>query len=95
MAERKMFCLREVSYYSVFIFIYALQFLPQLRSGYERGDGMNHDYAHCSDYRKDCPKECFRAQLVRDLKQRTDLFGLPFTWMSFKGTKECKKEVTE
>ena len=35
-----MFCLREVSYYSVFIFIYALQFLPQLRSGHERGDNM-------------------------------------------------------
>lgn len=56
---------------------------------------MNHDYAHCSDYRKDCPKNCFRAQLVRDLKQRTDLLGLPFTWMSFKGTSECKKEVTQ
>ena len=61
----------------------------------KRGDNMNHDYAHCSDYRKDCPKNCFRAQLTKDLKQRTDLLGLPFTWMSFKGTKECKKEVTE
>ena len=60
-----------------------------------RGDGMNHDYAHCADYRKDCPKDCFRAQLVRDLKQRTDLLGLPFTWMSFKGTYDCKRnEVT-
>lgn len=57
---------------------------------------MNHDYAHCADYRKDCPKDCFRVQLVRDLKQRTDLLGLSFTWMSFKGTDECKrKEVTE
>ena len=59
------------------------------------GDGMNHDYAHCADFKDDCPKKCFRAQLVRDLKQRTDLLGLPFTWMSFKGTSECKKEVTE
>lgn len=52
---------------------------------------MNHDYAHCSDWSPDCPKDCFRAQLVMDLKQRTDLLGLPFTWMSFKGTSECKK----
>ena len=56
---------------------------------------MNHDYAHCIDCTEDCPEDCFRAQLVRDLRQRTDLLGLPFTWMSFKGTKECKKEVTE
>ena len=28
---------------------------------------MNHDYAHCSDYRKDCPKDCFRAQITKEL----------------------------
>ena len=60
------------------------------------GDGMNHDYAHCADFTEDCPKECFRAELVRDLKQRTDLLGIPFSFMHFKGTEECKKkEVTE
>lgn len=53
---------------------------------------MNHDYAHCADYKADCPKSCFRAQLVRDLRQRTDLLGLPFSWMHFKGTEECRKE---
>lgn len=56
---------------------------------------MNHDYAHCADYRKDCPKDCFRAQLVRDLKQRTDLIWLRVSWIHFKGTDECRKEVTE
>ena len=57
---------------------------------------MNHDYAHCSDYRKDCPKDCFRAQITKELMQRTDLAGIPLTWMSFKGTEGCKrKEVTE
>lgn len=27
---------------------------------------MNHDYAHCLDCTDDCPKDCFRAQLVRE-----------------------------
>ena len=57
---------------------------------------MNHDYAHCADFTEDCPKECFRAQLTIDLKQRTDLLGIPFSWMHFEDTEECKKkEVTE
>lgn len=55
-----------------------------------RNNNMNHDYAHCSDYSKEiCPKECFRAQLTEDLKNRTDLLGLPFTWMHFRETEEC------
>lgn len=57
---------------------------------------MNHDYAHCLDYSPDCPKECFRAMLTKDLEGRIDLGGIPLTWMHFKGTDECKKrEVTE
>ena len=56
---------------------------------------MNHDYAHCMDHRDDCPKDCFRAKLKKKKKKRIDLLGMPFTWMHFKGTKECKrKEVT-
>ena len=48
------------------------------------------------DHRDDCPKDCFRAKLTKDLKKRIDLLGMPFTWMHFKWTKECKrKEVTE
>ena len=30
---------------------------------------MNHDYAHCADFKDDCPKKCFRAKLVRDLQK--------------------------
>ena len=57
---------------------------------------MNHDYAHCSDFSKDCPSKCFRAELVRDLHRRNDLWAKPVSWMHFKGTEECKKkEVTE
>ena len=38
---------------------------------------MNHDYAHCLDYKEDCPEKCFRAQLTRDLK------GHPIPWVSW------------
>ena len=56
---------------------------------------MNHDYAHCLDFTKDCPTECFRARLTRDLRNRTDLPWKPYSWMHFKDTEECKKrEVT-
>lgn len=49
---------------------------------------MNHDYAHCYDYKRGvCPKECFRGELVRDLKNcRRDL---QVSFASFKGTDEC------
>ena len=56
---------------------------------------MNHDYAHCADYSRDCPKDCFRAELTEDLKHRTDLLGLSFTWMHFKGTDECERKEKE
>ena len=50
---------------------------------------MNHDYAHCADYKRDiCPKECFRGQLTRqDLGIRPEL--LYCSYMNFKGTEEC------
>lgn len=55
---------------------------------------MNHDMAHCADYTEDCPKGCFRAQLVRDLQSYGKLapYGInfPISWMSFKNTEECK-----
>lgn len=61
---------------------------------------MNHDYAHCADFTDKCPKKCFRAQLVRDLKKYGKLapyaINFPISWQHFKGTEECKKrEVTE
>lgn len=52
---------------------------------------MNHDYAHCLDMKKDCPKSCFRAQLTREVERRSDLQGIPLTWTHFKGTDECPK----
>lgn len=52
---------------------------------------MNHDYAHCADYKYGvCPTECFRGQLVRDLKDAPD--GFAVTFMSFKDSKECMLE---
>jgi len=49
---------------------------------------MNHDYSHCIDYNKDCPRNCFRGQLVRDLNSHPTIKNISF--MSFKGTDECK-----
>ena len=47
---------------------------------------MNHDYAHCSDFTERCPKDCFRAQLERDLKARAaELSGMPISYSSLKG----------
>lgn len=57
---------------------------------------MNHDYAHCADYKeKICPKECFRGQLTKgDLGIRPEL--LYCSYKSFKGTEECPlKEQTD
>ena len=54
---------------------------------------MNHDYAHCLDYTKDCPKDCFRAQLQRDIeKRRSEFIGAPLTYAHLGGTDECKLE---
>ena len=50
---------------------------------------MNHDYAHCLDHSKSCQADCFRAKLVRDLKTRIDLLGIPITWQHFAGTLYC------
>lgn len=50
---------------------------------------MNHDNAHCLDYKDDCPKECFRGQLVRDLQENGKTMIV--SWMSFEGTDECMK----
>ena len=58
---------------------------------------MNHDYAHCADFTEDCPKKCFRAQLVRDLQRYGKLapYGInfPISWVHFKDTKDYKKKI--
>ena len=54
---------------------------------------MNHDYAHCLNFRDDCPKECFRAQLMRDLLKRPHLERMiAISWASLKGTEECLRK---
>lgn len=53
---------------------------------------MNHDYAHCVGFNPDCPKECFRAQLVRDLKPHITDIRLPVSWLDFRGTAECMRK---
>ena len=50
---------------------------------------MNHDYAHCLDYNVECPEECFRGQLVKDLKSSNQCMTV--SWMSFEVTDECMK----
>ena len=52
---------------------------------------MNHDYAHCLDYTKDCPKDCFRAELQRDIEEnRSEFIGVPLTYAHFRGKAECE-----
>ena len=52
---------------------------------------MSHDYTHCLDYTKDCPKDCFRAQLQRDIeKRRSEFIGAPLTYSHLGSTVECK-----
>ena len=50
---------------------------------------MNHDYTHCLDASEDCPKECFRYQLVDDLKHANE--RMLISWANLKGTAECMK----
>ena len=58
---------------------------------------MNHDYAHCLDYSDDCPEECFRGMLVRDLHKQDIKIA---SWTHFIDTNECmlkrkEKEMIE
>jgi hypothetical protein len=51
---------------------------------------MNHDYAHCMDYTDDCPKDCFRAELVIEALSKRWAVG----WAHFKGNEpaaECRE----
>lgn len=58
---------------------------------------MNHDYAHCLDYDENCPVDCFRAELQKDLEEHPKaLLGVPLCYTHFKGTKYCRlKEEKE
>lgn len=54
---------------------------------------MNHDYAHCINYKDDCPMSCFRAQLVADLSKNYPTLAV--SWMDFEESEECPKGKTE
>ena len=57
---------------------------------------MNHDVAHCLDYKcGKCPSTCPFVQLERDLKTRIDLIGVPITYQSFKDEEVCRKYTME
>lgn len=47
---------------------------------------MNHDYAHCLNFKETCPMDCFRAQLVRDLEVNPQRFT---SWIHFRDSGEC------
>ena len=55
---------------------------------------MNHEYVHCSDCTDDCPEDCFRAQLTRDLEKIND-YNLWITWAHLKGIGECLNPYNE
>ena len=56
---------------------------------------MLHDYAHCCNYTADCPEDCFRAQLVRDLYKDPRMKNVPVSWQSFIGSADCPWPETE
>lgn len=49
---------------------------------------MNHDAAHCANYKKDCPDSCYRAQLTKELLDY-ERYPFPVSWVKFGGTDEC------
>lgn len=49
---------------------------------------MNHDATHCFDWTPECPVDCYRAQLTKDLKEIN--YPLPTSWAFFKGTDTCQ-----
>lgn len=55
---------------------------------------MNHDRVHCANYSDDCPKGCFRGELVRDLKRKyKDRWDSNASFADLEGTDGCLKGV--
>ena len=55
---------------------------------------MNHDRVHCANYSDDCPKGCFRGELVRDLKRmHKDRWDSSASFADLEGTDGCLKGV--
>lgn len=54
---------------------------------------MNHDYAHCADFKPSCPRNCFRAKLERDLRTNgMNYVGIPISYVHFKESGMCQME---
>lgn len=52
---------------------------------------MNHDYAHCADFKMSCPRNCFRAKLERDLRTNgMNYVGMPISYVHFKKDGLCQ-----
>ena len=56
---------------------------------------MNHDVAHCLDYKSGkCPNTCPFAKLEQDLqKHAIDLIGVPITYQSFLHDSICERST--
>ncbi len=52
---------------------------------------MNHDVTHCANYKIDCSKECYRAQVTKDLLKNYS--NKIVSWAHFEGTDECMREI--
>lgn len=48
---------------------------------------MNHDYAHCADFDKSCPRSCFRAALTEEYREKHLNFPVP--WSHLRDTDDC------
>lgn len=57
---------------------------------------LNHDCCHCFDFKMDCPGDCYRAQLERDLDSPDNsLHPIFLSYAHLEGTKECKRKKGE
>ena len=57
---------------------------------------MNHDYAHCLDFKPSCPRSCFRARLARDLQANKEQYiGMTFSYMHFRESGLCQIDEEE
>lgn len=59
---------------------------------------MNHDVAHCFDYKKNkCPKSCYRAQVTQEYfeAKAAGKIDFPTSWVHFKGNPQYCALVKE
>ena len=59
---------------------------------------MNHDVAHCFDYRKKkCPKKCYRAQVTQEYFELSAAgkIDFPTSWVHFEGSEYCALKKDE